>query len=352
MPGREALPALCFSVDEPFLPGSRKRLHLFEARTLGAAEDAVDRCGGLLAHICVADMGGGQAGIVPVASLARVVRMDRLEVGCEVEIVCEGRLMLEDAVQQSDGGFLTALCHDVPHPSSDPRSPCPLPDTQLTKSMLESAVQLEATLAAVMELAERLTGRALNGTSQGDTPESEDADDGMLWGHAETSSLRSAIEWAERKRPVTVADLQAARAQAEDERIKADDAPWSLEEREQAERLGASVASGDAVVIDGGDELAGPALSAYGALAPTVEDAQGWAELCYCERLSFAALQAMPAASFADDEALVQARARALALVEGPGAGLETRLELATSVAENQLKTLRAKVALLALDSE
>ena len=106
------------------------------------------------------------------------------------------------------------------------------------------------------------------------------------------------------------------------------------------------------MVIDGGDELAGPALSAYGALAPTVEDAQGWAELCYCERLSFAALQAMPAASFADDEALVQARARALALVEGPGAGLETRLELATSVAENQLKTLRAKVALLALDSE
>ena len=40
-----------------------------------------------------------------------------------------------------------------------------------------------------------------------------------------------------------------------------------------------------------------------------------------------------------------------MALVEGAGAGLEARLKLANSVAEEQLKTLRAKVALLALDA-
>ena len=366
MPGRETLPALCFGIGEPFLPGSRKRLHLFEARTLGAAEDAVARCGGLLAHICVADRGGGRAGVVPVASLARVDSLRRMDIGCEVEIVCEGRLMLEDAMQESDGGFLTAMCHDVPHPSTDPHAPVPLPDEAQTATLKAEAGQLDKTLADVMSLALRLTGGAEGATDadadddEGDTAESEDADDGMLWGHAETSSLQSALDWAARRRPVSIADLQTARAMAGDEAVTADSAPWKLEEREQAERLAAAAERAGAVIAeatteegaaDADEPLSGPALSAYSALAPTVEDAARWSELVYAERLSFAALQLAPASSMNDEDILRQARSRALALVEGAGAGLEARLKLANSVAEEQLKTLRAKVALLALDA-
>ena len=319
-----ALPALCFGTDEPFTPGSSKTLHLFEARTIGAFNAAVQECGGLLVHACVAEREGGSVGIVPLATLARVTRLERQEVGVEVEILAENRVVLQGANAESDGGYLEVECHDLLHPSSakDADQKAQLPTPELSERLVEQANNLRAMLDDVLQLTERVVKRSASVSNDDDDDDDDRRDeDNMLWGHRESSDLREALAWADRRRPVTVQDLLAERARSGDESVSSDD----------FERAAFSTAG------------------SYSDLAECVADADAWKELVYADRLAFSALQAMPASSREDANELTKCRSYALGLVHGCQ-GLEERLAIAASLVETQLQTLRAKVALMTLD--
>ena len=319
-----ALPALCFGTEEPFTPGSSKTLHLFEARTIGAFNAAVQECGGLLVHACVAEREGGSVGIVPLATLARVTRLERQEVGVEVEILAENRVVLQGANAESDGGYLEVECHDLLHPSSakDADQKAQLPTPELSERLVEQANNLRAMLDDVLQLTERVVKRSASVSNDDDDDDDDRRDeDNMLWGHRESSDLREALAWADRRRPVTVQDLLAERARSGDESVSSDN----------FERAAFSTAG------------------SYSDLAECVADADAWKELVYADRLAFSALQAMPASSREDANELTKCRSYALGLVHGCQ-GLEERLAIAASLVETQLQTLRAKVALMTLD--
>lgn len=296
-----SLPALCFPISEPFLPGSTKSLHLFEARTLGALEESYGKCGGLIAHVCVAqqiDDGPGSAMIIPMASLARVTRLERLEVGVEVDILCEGRVFVTDVTPERDGGFLTVKVVDVPPPDVD----------DVSADVLEDAERLRVTLEDIITLAERLQSSPGSASEDGDDLE----DDDMMWGHRETSSLRAAMEWADNVTRVRVTDLLEERAKTGDDNVASEAAPWVV--------------------------------------SPSPMD-RGEGQLLRAERLTFAAVQSAPSSSFEDDVELVSCRINAISLIEGEDRGLSARMKVVTDFAEEQRKLLRAKVALRGVDS-
>jgi len=90
-------------------------------------------------------------------------------------------------------------------------------------------------------------------------------------------------------------------------------------------------------------EALGSEPTAMGQVSWPAEDGRSAMEVA--ERLSFAILQVAPASSVTDVRRLLEARAEAMALETG----LMSRLNTAYEVLDEQLKQLRAKVALKSL---
>jgi hypothetical protein len=120
----------------------------------------------------------------------------------------------------------------------------------------------------------------------------DDEDDGEMWTHKEVGNLRSAMEWVDAP-PVTIERIENP--------VSMDDANWT-EFPEGVEHN----------------------------------------SLTRAERLSFAVLQIAPASTASDLQKLIACRAVAMSTDHG----LMDRLRLCVSVLDNQLSTLRAKVAL------
>jgi len=86
---------LPFSVDDIMLVGEFKNLHLYEARFLALFEDAQVNRNGLLAQALIIPQPEG-VGFSPVASLLKIEKWDRLDIGVSATVKSIGRVSLTD----------------------------------------------------------------------------------------------------------------------------------------------------------------------------------------------------------------------------------------------------------------
>ena len=295
------VPALLFPQRETLLPGSKMTLHLYEARFLALLEKAMGDTGGLIAQLTfLPSEGGDEEGLRVNASatLARIEAVHRQEVGARVEVVGEARIKLEDIAGREP--YITGVFTHIPQmgdvgtyvPSEDE-----LAQVKEVTDYIENSVKDILALSDKM-LADKPSDGAresLSGVVGGG--EDEEEDDGGMWTHKEMGNLRSAMEWVEAP-PVTVERIENP--------VSMDDANWT-------------------------------------------EFPDGFQHngLTRAERLSFAVLQIAPASTASDLQKLIACRAVAMSTDHG----LMDRLRLCVSVLDNQLSTLRAKVALKNLSS-
>jgi len=287
------VPALLFPQRETLLPGSKLTLHLYEARFLALLEKAMSDTGGLIAQLTFLPSDNGDEEGLRVnasATLARIEAVHRAEVGARVEVVGEARVKLEDITTREP--YIAGLFTHIPqmgdvgtyNPSDDE-----LAQVKEVTDYIESAVN------DVLLLSDKLLGDKKDvanvGTNTGDGDDDNDDDDG-LWTHKEVGNLRLAMEWV---------DAPSVTVERIEEKISMADAKWT-------ERP---------------DDFAHSPLTR-------------------AERLSFAVLQIAPASTPSDLQKLIACRAVAMSTDHG----LMDRLRLGVSVLDDQLQTLRAKVAL------
>mmetsp|Transcript_1396 Transcript_1396/g.2882 ORF Transcript_1396/g.2882 Transcript_1396/m.2882 type:complete len:377 (-) Transcript_1396:223-1353(-) len=283
------LPCLLFTPDEVFLPGSRKVLHLYEARFLALLDESMYRTGGFFAHVVFhPNVNGGEESLQldRVATLCRLERVQRQEVGARVEVVAEARLQLVDVTRVSP--YIKGVFKQVRTFAND---------TLYKPSEAEVLVvaNLVTELRSMINDLQLLTGRL---QMRNESSAGQRVDESMLWqqwGHTEISNLNRSLKWVESP----VVDLSAMKC------------PQSMVQGECA--------------------------------SDTTHHEVTSLEVA--ERLSFAILQAAPASTDSDIRRLVQARTDAMAL-EG---GLLARLENARDILDEQVKVLCAKVAILSL---
>lgn len=281
------LPTLMFPSEELLLPGSRKVLHLYEARFLALLDQSMNEVGGLLAHVVfhpLDDTSGDKLAVDRVATLCRIAHVERQDVGARVELVGEARLQLCDIV--STEPFVKGVFRQV-RTMADNTLYVPTESEVVRVELL--VTELRAMLADILVLSDKLGTRGAVAEAGGeDTAWNE-------WGHMEISSLEQSLKWVDgpsvllaavQDRPTTMADVE-----------------W----QQPAEK--------------------------------------GRSAMEVAERLSFAIMQVAPAASVSDVRRLTEARVEAMALETG----LLARLNTAYEVLDEQLKTLRAKVALKSL---
>jgi len=286
------VPALLFPMRETLLPGSALALHLYEARFLGVLEKAMSDTGGLIAHVTYAPRENGETSdglrVNATATLARVrtVRKDDASLGARIEVIGESRVKLEDV--ESREPYIVGVFTHVPQ-MGDKGTYQPS-DDELAQ-VKEVTDYIEAAVKDVLLLSDKLkVGKGASDGGSGD----DDDEDGM-WTHKEVGDLRSAIEWV---------DAPAVTIEHIEKKVSMADSNWT----------------------------ARPEGFAHSALTRA-------------ERLSFAVLQIAPASTETDLHRLIACRAVAMSTEHG----LMDRLRLGVSVLDDQLQTLRAKVALKSL---
>jgi Lon protease-like protein len=281
------VPALLFPQRETLLPGSKLTLHLYEARFLALLEKAMSDTGGLIAQLTFLPSDGGDEEGLRVnasATLARIEAVHRADVGARVEVVGEARVKLEDITTREP--YIAGLFTHIPQ-MGDIGTYNPS-DDELAQ-VKEVTDYIESAVNDVLLLSDKLLGdkKDVKGGSGED-----DADDDGLWTHKEVGNLRLAMEWV---------DAPAVTVERIEEKMSMADAKWT-------ERP---------------DDFAHSPLTR-------------------AERLSFAVLQIAPASTSSDLQKLIACRAVAMSTDHG----LMDRLRLGVSVLDDQLQTLRAKVAL------
>jgi len=289
------VPALLFPQRETLLPGSKMTLHLYEARFLALLEKAMSDTGGLIAQLTfLPSEGGDEEGLRVNASatLARIEAVHRQEVGARVEVVGEARIKLEDIAGREP--YITGVFTHIPQmgdvgtyvPSEDE-----LAQVKEVTDYIENSVKDVLALSDKI-LADTTSDAARRDPLRGGEDDDDEDDDGEMWTHKEVGNLRSAMEWVDAP-PVTVERIEKP--------VSMDDANWT-------------------------------------------EFPEGFEHnsLTRAERLSFAVLQIAPASTASDLQKLIACRAVAMSTDHG----LMDRLRLCVSVLDNQLSTLRAKVAL------
>jgi len=305
---RVEVPALLFPRRETLLPGSRLTLHLYEARFLALLERAMKRTGGLIAQLTFTPSESSEEEGLRVnasATLARIERVTREAVGARVEVVGEARVKLEGIAGREP--FITGVFTHVPQ-MGDAGTYVPS-DAELAQ-VKEVTDYIEGAVRDVLLLSARLLGDAPSETnveSAESDAKDEDADDEStanafddaafdgIWTHKEVGDLRSAMAWVDAP-SVTVERIEAE--------VTMEDADWT-----------------------------------------TVPEGFAHSPLTRAERLSFAVLQVAPASTPTDLQKLIACRAVAMSTDHG----LMDRLRLGVSVLDDQLQTLRAKVALKGL---
>ena len=302
------VPALLFPRRETLLPGSRLTLHLYEARFLALLEDAMKRTGGLIAQLTFLPSESSEEEGLTVnasATLARIETVTREAVGARVDVVGEARVKLEGIAGREP--FITGVFTHVPQ-MGDAGTYVPS-DAELAQ-VKEVTDYIEGAVRDVLLLSARLLGDAPSDTdveSAESDAKDEDADDENtvnefddasfegIWTHKEVGDLRSAMAWVDAP-SVTVERIEAE--------VTMEDADWT-----------------------------------------TVPEGFAHSPLTRAERLSFAVLQVAPASTPTDLQKLIACRAVAMSTDHG----LMDRLRLGVSVLDDQLQTLRAKVALKSL---
>lgn len=289
------VPALLFPQRETLLPGSKMTLHLYEARFLALLEKAMSDTGGLIAQLTfLPSEGGDEEGLRVNASatLARIEAVHRQEVGARVEVVGEARIKLEDIAGREP--YITGVFTHIPQ-MGDVGTYVPSED-ELAK-VKEVTDYIENSVKDVLALSDKIladtpSDAARRDPLRGGEEDDDEDDDGEMWTHKEVGNLRSAMEWVDAP-PVTVERIEKP--------VSMDDANWT-------------------------------------------EFPEGFehSSLTRAERLSFAVLQIAPASTASDLQKLIACRAVAMSTDHG----LMDRLRLCVSVLDNQLSTLRAKVAL------
>ena len=212
----------------------------------------------------------------------------REEVGARVEVVGESRVKLEDIASREP--FITGIFTHVPQMGDVGTY---VPSEAEMAQVKEVTDYVENAVGDVLTLSDKL----LSGTEEGEGEEDGDAFDG-IWTHKEAGDLRSAMAWVDAP-AVTLEDI-------EDGDVSMDAADWTR-----------------------------------------VEDGFAHSALSRAERLSFAVLQVAPASTSSDLQKLIACRAVAMSTDHG----LLDRLRLGVSVLDDQLASLRAKVALKNLGS-
>lgn len=284
------LPSLFFQPHEVMLPGSRKVLHLYEARFLALLDECMKSSGGLLVH---ATNINGMVNLV--ATLARIESIERAEVGARVELVAEQRVRvlsvknMEPYIRMEVAEVMTC---------DSPGTLCPTDDEMSGLSDLLSEVR--QLVKEVLMLGEKiqLESESMKGGELSEEEEEEEEEDDQWeeWGHTELSSLRESMEWVDQQ----IVSLSVMKL------------PITMEEGFAA------------------------------CQASEVE----MTRLQEAERLSFALLQMAPESTHADLTQLLHARESAMSLQYG----LLERLQTGRDILEDQRNTLRAKTALLALN--
>ena len=288
------LPCMFFPAQEMLLPGCSQVLHLYEARFLALLDEAVQRTGGMFAHVTYLPTGGDDEDdegmtVNVVATLVRIESIDKEEVGALVHIVGESRMILSN-ISQSEAAYLNGMFTAVPVMGA--------PGTIVPSEEDEAAVEeLAAFIDAAVKDICLLTDKLLD---EDDEEEEEDDDEeelsGLEWGHAEVVNLRAAMAWVEGP-SITLDQLEPGTAMTE--------APWMVALLDEAEHT----------------------------------------KMQHAERVSFACLQVAPASTEADLQNLVNCRAKAMS----PSCGLVERLEAGKEILNEQRQALRAKVALKSL---
>lgn len=285
------VPALLFPQRETLLPGSKLTLHLYEARFLALLEKAMSDTGGLIAQLTFLPSDNGDEEGLRVnasATLARIEAVHRAEVGARVEVVGEARMKLEDITTREP--YIAGLFTHIPqmgdvgtyNPSDDE-----LAQVKEVTDYIESAVN------DVLLLSDKLLGDKKDVANVGASADvDDDDDDDGLWTHKEVGNLRLAMEWV---------DAPSITVERIEEKISMADAKW----------------------------IERPVDFAHSSLTRA-------------ERVSFAVLQIAPASTPSDLQKLIACRAVAMSTDHG----LMDRLRLGVSVLDDQLQTLRAKVAL------
>jgi len=289
------VPALLFPQRETLLPGSKLTLHLYEARFLALLEKAMSDTGGLIAQLTFLPSDNGDEEGLRVnasATLARIEAVHRAEVGARVEVVGEARVKLEDITTREP--YIAGLFTHIPqmgdvgtyNPSDDE-----LAQVKEVTDYIESAVN-DVLLLSDKLLGDKKDVANVGASTDGDDDDDDDDDDDGLWTHKEVGNLRLAMEWV---------DAPSVTVERIEEKISMADAKW----------------------IERPDDFAHSSLTR-------------------AERLSFAVLQIAPASTPSDLQKLIACRAVAMSTDHG----LMDRLRLGVSVLDDQLQTLRAKVAL------
>ncbi|CEF97569.1 Peptidase S16, lon N-terminal [Ostreococcus tauri] len=280
------LPSLLFPRAETLLPGSAMTLHLYEARFLALLDAARANTGGLIAQLTYFENESGEEGlrVNSSATLARIEWVKREAVGATVRVAGEARVKLEGVVSREP--YITGVYTHVPQ-MGDVGTYVPS-DAELAQ-VREVTDYIENAVRDVMTLSDRLNGDASASAAEG---EGEDEEIDGMWTHKEVGDLRTAMRWVDAP-AITIERIETP--------ISMEDADWSR-----------------------------------------ADGFTGHSELARAERLSFAVLQVAPASTPSALRTLISCRAVAMSAEHG----LMDRLRLCVSVLEDQLNTLRAKVAL------
>eukprot|EP00238_Polyblepharides_amylifera_P014900 CAMPEP_0196579152 /NCGR_PEP_ID=MMETSP1081-20130531/17813_1 /TAXON_ID=36882 /ORGANISM="Pyramimonas amylifera, Strain CCMP720" /LENGTH=375 /DNA_ID=CAMNT_0041898625 /DNA_START=343 /DNA_END=1470 /DNA_ORIENTATION=+ len=305
------LPCLLFQPYEIFLPGSRKVLHLYEARFLALLDECMQETGGLFAHLIYHPNDQGDLRLDRTATLCRIELIEREQVGARVELVAEARLQLQDILRLEP--YIKGTFREVPT-MADPT--LYQPSEEETASVMELVGKIRSTLNGVIMLSNKLSqgigpsdlppSRPTPGASN--TPKRSTSDDDgieeMLWGHMEISNLTESLKWVEAP-CVKLSEMKFPISMF---------GAWTDNKAQQ------EVANGEQMPP----------------LAPPP------APLELAERLSFAILQNVVTASPEQTNKLLTTRIEAMTL----SCGLVQRLHMADELVTEQMQALRAKVAL------
>jgi hypothetical protein len=207
-----------------------------------------------------------------------------------VEVIGEARIKLEDIAEREP--YISGVFTHIPQ-MGDTGTYVPS-DAELAQ-VKEVTDYIEKAVRDVLTLSDKILGTSMTTSASGSDVDEDDFDG--MWTHKEVGNLRVAMEWV--------------------------DAPAVTVER---------IAT--AVTMEAADWGRVPEGFKHGALSRA-------------ERLSFAVLQIAPASTSSDLHKLIACRAVAMSTDHG----LMDRLRLGVSVLDDQLATLRAKVALKNLSS-
>ena len=304
------VPGLPFPPMELTVPGAQRTLHLYEARYLSLLDHALALPGQRMVHLAVAE------GVTPEGDfgwevkrndccLMEVVETRKAEVGALVTLRAVAQIYLKEVT------------------STEPYIQCTVDPVKLVvgapdAEVLDKARDLQVVLDDILHLSEKLVQAGVLAPLEVGTVAPEDLPDGG-GDAAPQLPLQASVEWAREVRAVRAAPPRSP---------------------SPPPPVGARSSSPGRVPGADASAAVAPARAPRG--GPQLEG--GGSGLEHAVRLAWAALQAAPGATAAEQDGLLQARSAAMQCIS-----LHDRLDLALGYALGQRSQLAAKTALQTL---